>query len=1047
MRNLNKIFAAATLFLTLFGVINVDAQSHFVNLNGFYFGVWDGTQQTSDGEYIMAGTIQIQNYYQDTLPDGYSRYLGVIKTNANGDTMWTRVFNVGSADSGATESYESTIGQVADGGYLVVSTYDGGWDYAYQAFTKLDANGNILWTKGVSQNTEGIGVASAVVTNDGKLAIIGHITEYANAFIGLDYYRVIDSGGVATVGGSIGTSDFSEANLKAINNTNDGGFIITGDYEDYYVGGLFLVRLNSCGNVVWADNIGNGGGCSASGSAVQQTSDGGFIVTGYNGCFDTSLYGVYLNKTDGAGNLLWSKTIRFTGFGSPTTIYQTWDGGYYIGGYADSGPYLIKTDGDGNVLWAKSGIGGQFYKTHDGGYVAGGLAKMDSLFNTGCSASGTLFSTTEYNVPSIVTHEYDGGGGCGNGALTPIPYAVMHSGCTVTPICPCIAPTPTITHPGPLTICNGGSMTLNAGVYYSYLWNTGATTQTITVATNGVYSVTVNGVVGCTGTASIPITFLAFTAPTISSNGPLAFCDGGSVTLHTGLYNSYLWNTGATTSSITAFGSQPYCVTTTSANGCSGTACTTVTVYTNPTPTVTTSGNTTFCQGGSVLLNGGVYAHYHWSNGATTQYISATTSGNYVVTVSTISNCSGTASRTVTVNAAPTAIITGPSSLCTGSFATLAVTSNPNYHWSNGATTASITIATGGNYIVTVTNSLGCTATTSRVVTLNAFTSPIITPIGPTSFCQGGSVSLMMGTYSSYLWSTGATSQSIFVNTTGTYIVTVSNANGCSGTTQKTVIVNPLPMPTITVTGLTNFCGGGSATLAVTGSYSNYHWSSNATTATISTNISGTYSVTITNSNGCTGAATTTLNNACNTPTALTTTNITATSAMINWTQPTCAYGYSIQRSIHNANIWTTYTVSPNTHYTFSSLAHNTTYDWQIRTNCNAAQTITSAWSATQTFTTLSRLEEGGWDAANASFNVFPNPANDHLTIVFSSNKEAVYTLRLMDVTGRMVINQQHISAIGDNLYEMNLSTIPKGLYLVLLQNEDGVIQRKVVVE
>jgi hypothetical protein len=167
---------------------------------------------------------------------------------------------------------------------------------------------------------------------------------------------------------------------------------------------------------------------------------------------------------------------------------------------------------------------------------------------------------------------------------------------------------------------------------------------------------------------------------------------------------------------------------------------------------------------------------------------------------------------------------------------------------------------------------------------------------------------------------------------------------------------------------------------------------------------------------------------------------------MAKWIAPTCYYGYTIRISKHNANAWTNYTITPNTHYTFSALLRNTAYDWQIQTNCNASATINSGFSSSQTFTTLARLENG--ETANYnSFNVYPNPASNQATIVFSSDKEESYNIRLIDITGRIVIYKGFTSVIGDNQYELNLSTLPKGLYVIVLQNADAVFQNKIIVQ
>src|SRR5690606_2629585 len=109
------------------------------------------------------------------------------------------------------------------------------------------------------------------------------------------------------------------------------------------------------------------------------------------------------------------------------------------------------------------------------------------------------------------------------------------------------------------------------------------------------------------------------------------------------------------------------------------------------------------------------------------------------------------------------------------------------------------------------------TSTQTNYITVNALpATPTITNSGATTFCSGGSVTLTSSAGSSYLWSNGATTQAISPTTSGTYSVQVTNAAGCQSTASASVpvIVNPLPSaPTISNTGATTFCTGGSVTL------------------------------------------------------------------------------------------------------------------------------------------------------------------------------------------------------------------------------------------
>ncbi|MEN9304165.1 MAG: hypothetical protein RL264_2594, partial [Bacteroidota bacterium] len=152
-----------------------------------------------------------------------------------------------------------------------------------------------------------------------------------------------------------------------------------------------------------------------------------------------------------------------------------------------------------------------------------------------------------------------------------------------------------------------------------------------------------------------------------------------------------------------------------------------------------------------------------------------------------------------------------------------------------------------------VTIDAQCGSAYSNVVTItvNSITTPTISASGSTNICQGSSVTLTASLGSTYLWSNGATTQSIVVSTSGTYTVTVTGTNGCSAISLGTnVTVSSLPTtPTISAGGSTTFCSGGSVTLTSSSATGNT-WSNGATTQAITVTQSGTYTVTV-GSAGC----------------------------------------------------------------------------------------------------------------------------------------------------------------------------------------------------
>ncbi|TNF47856.1 MAG: T9SS type A sorting domain-containing protein [Bacteroidetes bacterium] len=426
---------------------------------------------------------------------------------------------------------------------------------------------------------------------------------------------------------------------------------------------------------------------------------------------------------------------------------------------------------------------------------------------------------------------------------------------------------PSISAGGTTTFCEGGSVTLTSSAGTSYLWSNGETTPSINVTTSGTYTVQVTNSSGCQSTASVGTTVTVNAlpaAPSISVGGPTTFCDGGSVTLTSSAGTTYLWSNGATTASISPTTSGTYSVQVTNVAGCqsSASAGTTVTVNALPSqPSISAGGPTTFCDGGSVTLTSTPGTSYLWSTGATTASISPTTSGNYTVQVTNASGCQSIASTAtvVTVNslpAQPTISAGGATTFCDGGSVTLTSSAGTSYLWSNGATTASISPTTSGTYSVQVTNAAGCqsTASAGTTVTVNALPAqPTITAGGPTTFCQGGSVTLTSSAGSSYLWSDGSMSSSINPNSTGTYTVQVTNAAGCQSVASNpiTVTVNALPnAPIISPNAATTFCAGGTVNLASSAGIT-YLWSNGSTAASIDVTTSGTFTVQITGPNGC----------------------------------------------------------------------------------------------------------------------------------------------------------------------------------------------------
>ena len=255
----------------------------------------------------------------------------------------------------------------------------------------------------------------------------------------------------------------------------------------------------------------------------------------------------------------------------------------------------------------------------------------------------------------------------------------------------------------------------------------------------------------------------------------------------------------------------------------------------------------------------------------------ATATATYVYTL-TANACTNTQNVTLVVNAIPVITIAPVApTICSGTSTSLTASGASTYVWSpaaglsatTGATVSANPIATT-TYTVTGTDANGCINTKQVTVTVNALpATPTITASGPLAFCPGGSVTLTSSAGTTYLWSTGATTASIVVSTSGSYTVRVTNVNGCQSPASVATVVTLSALPVITATASpASICNGTSSTLTASGAGvgGTYSWSPNAdlsapsgASVTATPSVTTTYTVTGTNSGGCVGTQTVTV--------------------------------------------------------------------------------------------------------------------------------------------------------------------------------------------
>ena len=281
---------------------------------------------------------------------------------------------------GAQEEYGYSFQETSDGGFIVCgrtfSFGTGGWE-GY--ILRLDQAGDTLWTRTYG-NVQYDEVQDIDTTSDGGYILTGHT--WTNDWAGDVYLIKLDAAGNVvwdqTYGGAVGLSDKG----YSVRQTSDGGYVVCGSTETYGQGGddVYVIKTNSSGGLLWTRTIGTSGTLEV-GREIQQTSDGGYIVTGYTDGAGTSFYDVFLIKLNGTGTVLWNYRYGGSSYDFAYTVDETTDGGFILGATTNSfgagnwDAYLIKTDAMGTLQWSKTyGLGNEdraqaARQTSDGGYI------------------------------------------------------------------------------------------------------------------------------------------------------------------------------------------------------------------------------------------------------------------------------------------------------------------------------------------------------------------------------------------------------------------------------------------------------------------------------------------------------------------------------------------------------------------------------------------------------------------------------------------------------------------------------------------------------
>lgn len=696
--------------------------------------------KTKDGGYAVAG-------YSDSYG---TQGIYLLKLDSAFNLKWTKVI-------GRSEEDARSLIQTRDGGYALAGASDT-WEYVNNIYTfeggiyvvRLDSTGNIIWTKVSKGNQWGNSITQI---KDGGFVVTG---EAAGTYIST---IKLDSLGQIKWASLIGGNE--EAGYSVIP-TNDDGCMITGYSNEYGSGGedVYIVRLDSLGNTVFAKAI--GGTSEDIGYSIIQTKDKGYVIAGSTNSFGITQTGVYLIKLDSAANLLWTKTYADSAGEFATSIVQTTDGGYAMGGFKATEPinfdapyiYILKVDPWGNLKWTSTIDNGanldigpnvtnanSILQIKGGGYAVVGYTEfglggsndvfvgvLDSLGNT-CSGVPELPTNVSTggvvswggSFPSGYNANVDSGGTVDSGGIESVVCTLKHDVSCALNLSANISSN---------VSCFGGNdgsaLVIPAGGLppYTYSWSNGGSNASKSGLSLGDYTVTVKDSNGCVGYCIVVITQPNILHVAVNVIGNVSCYGESNGVLSSNVIGgtspySYSWSGGrGSMDTISGLSPGSYTLSVTDNHGCTGSATATIT---QPNA-LSASANIiadVLCNGekkgkASSKVGGGTSPYtYLWSNGAIDSVNSGLSAGAYTVRLTDNHGCTASASVTITQPAAITTIADYygfTDSACMGVAYALANggTSPYRYLWTNGGTDDTAKKLCEGHYCCVVTDRNGC---------------------------------------------------------------------------------------------------------------------------------------------------------------------------------------------------------------------------------------------------------------------------------------------------------------------------------------------------
>jgi uncharacterized delta-60 repeat protein len=622
-------------------------------------------EQTADGGYIVAGTT-------------YSFGAGgedfwVLKLDSTGSVEWQRAYG------GSANDYAKSVQQTADGGYVVAgTTYSFGAGYYDFWVLKLDSSGGLTWQKTYGGNDDDW-AHSVQQTADGGYIVAGYTYSFGPGQ-GDVWVLKLDSSGGLTWQKAYG-GDMSTEWAYSVGQTADGGYVVAG-ITSFGAGGydFWVLKLDSAGGVTWQKAYGGSGSDYA--ESIQQTADGGYIVAGYTYSFGAGGVDFWVLKLDSAGGVTWQKAYGGSGSDEARSVQQTLDGGYIVTGTTFSfgagqcDVWVVKLGAEGDIVW-------------DAG--SGASTKATGVIPSGSSATTSTTSVTPANSAAAVqatqVTPYDTDATVTVQSRPPAPMIDEPSDVTYT-----VGQTGnTITWNASSQIPDHYTISVDSGSPASYSWDGQAITVSVDGLSVGTYTYncTVCDIFGRKASSVVQVTVLPL-SPTIDQPSAVTYTvgqTGNSITWNPsseipdyytisvdgGSPTSYSWDGGAITVSVDGLsvGTYTYNCTVYDTQGRIASSEVQVTVL-PPAPTIDQPPDVTYTLGQTgnaitwnpsseipdyytISVDGGSPTSYSWDGQAITCSVDGLSVGTYTYNCTVYDTCGRKASSVVQVTILPLA--------------------------------------------------------------------------------------------------------------------------------------------------------------------------------------------------------------------------------------------------------------------------------------------------------------------------------------------------------------------------------------------------------